>query len=50
MAKFKVGQRVWLLRSMRMCIVVEAHETGYVVEVMDSGKRFSVREGEIEAC
>ncbi len=37
---FIVGQRVWFLKSMRMCRVVEAHDDGtYTVEIMDSGKR-----------
>lgn len=46
--KFKLGQHVWFLKSMRMCEVVELHGDGtYTVEVMDSGWRFNASEDEL---
>jgi hypothetical protein len=46
--KYEVAQRVWYLRSVRLCEVVELHDGGtYTVEVMDSGWRFEAREEEL---
>lgn len=46
MAKFKVGQRVWFTKSMRICDVVEIlpkrrkkDEQKYIVAAIDTGKQ-----------
>lgn len=53
--RLRVGQRVWFLKSMRMCVVVEDHGEVpphghcYSIEVMDSGRRLFVPEQGLEA-
>jgi len=44
MNKFKIGDMVWFLKSMRMCEVVEIHTNGYTVERVDSRKKLFATE------
>jgi hypothetical protein len=49
--KFKVGQRVWYLPQMRMCLIIGVLKfDAYDVEVMDSGQRFMAHAEDLELC
>lgn len=48
MERFEVGDLVWFTKSMRMCEIVEILKDGYIVSVIDSGKKLFTTESGLE--